>query len=150
VILFISDIDMKKDNILNLFNRRYFKIATVYLGIAAFCILFDNIYALFGHGVRSAAMSYMFLYPLLCGTLIFGFFSLFIRRSDHLKSFRFSFNVYNSGIATLTVASAIKGVFEIAGTASDHLILFFYAGWIMLGLGVLFYIISLLLNKQKY
>jgi exopolysaccharide biosynthesis protein len=41
---------------------------------------------------------------------------------------RLFLNVHNSGIAALTLASLLKGVFEIAGTNSPHILFYYLAG----------------------
>jgi len=95
-----------------------------YAVIAAFCGLFAGIYAQFSHGVSSAAMTFMFLYPLVGGAGIF-----LLIRLLHLRGFtRVSFNAYNSGVATLTIGSLLAGVFEIAGTSSAFQPVFTVAG----------------------
>lgn len=107
-----------------------------YLAVSALCVIFDRIYALFGHGVFSASMSLMFLYPLLGGLVPFFLIWLFMVRIDRIRHFRFFYNSYNSGLSALTVASLLKGIFEIAGTSSPYLIAFFIGGWAMIAIGL--------------
>jgi hypothetical protein len=123
--------------------RQPLKTALVYLMLSAFCILFDNVYAIFGHGVRSASMSLMFLYPLLGGALVFFLLRLFVPDADQVRHYRFSYNIYNSGIAVLTVRSLLDGIFEIAGTSSDYLAYFTLFGWIFAAAGLITYLSSL-------
>jgi len=40
-----------------------------YLLVSAAAVAFDKVYDVYGHGVDSAAMTWMFLYPLLGGAL---------------------------------------------------------------------------------
>lgn len=97
-------------------QRRDKRAIAVYATVAAFCGVFAFVYAQFSHGVSSAAMTFMFLYPLIGGA---GMYALMLVLP--LRSFgRLSFNAYNSGIATLTVGSLLAGVFEIAGTSSAY------------------------------
>ena len=118
-------------------HRRTVKTTLSYFEITALCILFDRIYAMFGHGVASAAMTFMFLYPLLGGVLPFGLLWI---AGPHLKrpvSFsRLAYNAYNSGVAALTVASALTGVFEIAGTSSPYTVALTAAGAVLCALGM--------------
>lgn len=93
-----------------------------------FCILFAMIYNHFGHGVYSAYMTYMFLFPLILGGGIYGLI-LILPMTKEIS--RFSFNLYNSGIATLTVGSLLKGIFEIAGTSSSYVVVYWLVGIIM-------------------
>lgn len=99
--------------------RFYLKTAIVYLALSALCIVITNVYALFAHGVRSLFMDLMFLYPLLGGALIFFGLALMARLLPGRAGIsRAVYNLYNSGIATLTSASMLDGVMEIAGTGT--------------------------------
>ena len=52
---------------------------------------------------------------------------------------RISINIWNSGVAALTVSSLLRGIFEIAGTASDYQEWLMRAGGVMLIGAVLLY-----------
>jgi len=115
--------------------RQTGKIGFIYLVIALFCVLVGAIYEHFSHGVYSAFMVYAFVFPLAGGALPFmamGFF-----RSKRLPD-RASLNLYNSGIATLTVGSIMQGVLEIFGTTNDLLEIYWFAGlgFILIGLAI--------------
>jgi hypothetical protein len=129
-------------------SRQTLKTAWVYLAAAAFCILFDRVYALFGHGVQSAAMSRMFLYPLLGGALMFFLQWLFVPEPCRVRHYRLLFNLYNSGLAALTVGSLLQGILEIAGTTSPYLVAFPVFGWTTLYAGLLFFLLNLLRNGR--
>lgn len=86
------------------------------------------IYNHFGHGVYSAYMTYMFLFPLILGGGIYGLI-LILPMTKEIS--RLTFNLYNSGIATLTVGSLLKGIFEIAGTSSPYVVVYWLVGTIM-------------------
>lgn len=116
------------------------KTALVYLFVAGFCIFFDRIYALFGHGVFSAHMSLMFLYPLLGGALPFFLLGRLLSRPGEVALKRASFNCYNSGIAALTVGSLLRGVFDIAGTSSPYCAVFSICGWVMASSGAVLFL----------
>lgn len=110
-------------------QRQPHKTVLVYIILTIVCIAIDNIYALFGHGVRSASMSLMFLYPLVGGALVYLLIGLLIPWFNHHENYRLFYNIYNSGIAILVVGSLLKGILDIAGTASPYVILFFVMGW---------------------
>jgi len=117
----------------------------VYMAVAAFCILFNYIYSLYAHGVSSNFMTFMFLFPLLGGGLVFTGFYLLQNRVRAPS--RLSFNLYNSGIAWLTVGSCVGGVIEIAGYESDHIRVFFVIGLFFVFSGVLTYIMQYLRKR---
>ena len=100
-----------------------------HLIISAAAVAFDKIYGIYSHGVDSAAMTWMFLYPLIGGALYCFLIGMFFPRITHSAGCRLFLNLHNSGIAALTVASLLKGVFEIAGTGSTHLVYYNAAGW---------------------
>lgn len=102
------------------------------LGAAAGALLFSQVYALFGHGVRSIAMSLMFLYPLIGGTLVYFLLDALSPQVAGHKRFRLLANLYNSGIATACIGTLLQGVFDIAGTASSWTVLYKAVGWGMI------------------
>ena len=111
-------------------NKRHGLRKTIiaYLILSAACVCVANVYALFGHGIRSAAMDFMFLYPLLGGGLVYCLIALLFPRLNLRRHYRLACNLYNSGIAALTVGALLKGIVEIAGTGSAWSSLFAYAG----------------------
>lgn len=112
-------------------NRQTLKTSIAWLVTAAGCIAFDKVYAIFGHDVRSAAMSQMYLYPLLGGALAFLALTLLVPAANRCRFYRLASNSYNSGLAALICGSLLKGVFDIAGTASDYVPVIMVAGWAM-------------------
>ncbi|QHI72776.1 hypothetical protein [Aminipila terrae] len=111
-----------------------------------FCIIFSGIYNQLGHGVSSPYMNYMFLFPFVLGTGFYGILSL-IPTKINLPGF--SFNTYNSGVATLTIWSMLKGIFEIAGTSSPYTAVYEVSGSMMLITGVITYLIFLSNRNSK-
>jgi hypothetical protein len=109
----------------------------VYLAGALVCVCITNIYALFGHGVRSASMDFMFLYPLLCGAAVYLLAHLLFPTLGRRRLYRAACNLYNSGIAAITAGAMLRGIVEIAGTDSDWIPLFRYAGCCFLVVAVL-------------
>lgn len=111
-----------------------------YLAFAIGCVVVDNVYALFGHGVRSVYMDFMFLYPLVGGVL----FRLVLNvlapgLFDNPRSTAFA-NCLGAGVILLTVGSMLKGIMAIAGTDSALLWAYFIIGWAALGLSLVFLI----------
>ena len=113
----------------------------IYLCISTFCLVTFLVYDQFSHNVRSPFMTFLFLWPLLMGALP-AFWLLIIPAIPRPK--RFTLNLYNSGVAALTVSSVMRGVFEIAGTSSPFQTGLMIAGTLMWVGGVLCYIISII------
>lgn len=112
------------------------KTGLTYLILTVVTVIIEKIYRLFGHGVASPSMTWMFLYPLAGGLLIYLVSRARVRIGTD-ERFRSFFNLYHSGIATLTVASFLMGVLEIAGTDSVYLPYFYIVGFGMVLLGSL-------------
>jgi len=128
-------------------NKTAGKSTIAYLGAAVFCLVFERIYSIFGHGAHSDSMSLMFLYPLLGGALPFLLLWLFAPQAGRNRFYRPACNIYNSGIAALTAGSALQGVFEIANTSSPYSIVFAAVGWIMAAAGALIYMAGFIASK---
>jgi len=103
---------------------------------AIFCALFGAVYEYFSHEVYSYHMIYAFGYPLCLGAL--PCFSLCVTKRLRLPK-RLSVNLYNAGIATLTVGSIIKGVLDIYGTSSIYITVYYIAGIAMTVSALLLY-----------
>ena len=124
------------------------KTVVVYLFITILTITVNKVYSLYGHGVSSDAMTYMFLYPLIGGSFVYLVIALFFSKLYRFKGYRRIYNLYNSGIAVLTVGSMLKGVVEIAGTASLYIKFYYIVGYALLGGSLLFYS-YLMINYKK-
>lgn len=125
------------------------KTVIIYIFYSLTAILVNEIYALFGHGVHSPAMTYMFLYPLIGGCLIYGVIGLLIPKGNQLPGYRLFYNIYNSGIATLTVGSFLKGILEIAGTSSGYVGLFYTIGALFIAVAAIVFIVIVMRARGK-
>lgn len=120
-------------------SRTMAKIGFGYLWISLFCACFGAIYEYFSHDVYSGFMIYAFMYPLVGGTL--PFYALALRR-DSFRPGRISINLYNSGIATLTVGSIFQGVLEIYGTTNRLVWVYWLVGAGFCALGLLTFLLK--------
>jgi len=111
----------------------------VYAFATLFCIVFSTVYEHYGHGVYSNFMVYLFLFPLIGGVLPFTL----LRLTRH-GAFppRISFNLYNSGIATLAVGSAMQGALEIYGTTSNYMPVYWNVGIALIVMATILYFFS--------
>jgi len=136
--LFISDIKLQK--------KKIDKTGFIYLLISLFCVLFGVVYEYYSHEVYSSYMIYAFVFPLAGGVLPFTLMSLYgCRRIPG----RLTLNLYNSGIATLTVGSIMKGVMEIYGTTNDILQTYWIVGIGFVGTGLLLYGMGVLTGRKS-
>jgi len=126
-------------------TARIKKTLWVYIGITAFCAFFSAVYEHFSHGVNSNAMIWLFAYPFVGGVLMFGLLGL-IKKAPFPG--RVSYNLYNSGIATLAAGSCFTGVLEIYGTTSNLSAVYWIAGIFLTGIGILLYLIKILIYSQ--
>lgn len=119
------------------------KIGFSYLCIALICALFGAIYEVFSYGVYSFFMIYAFAFPLIGGSLYFFALDLFGKRVPG----RLSLNLYNSGIATLTIGCILEGILEIYGTTNSLTSVYWFVGILFVLVGILFYIVELYFKK---
>lgn len=113
--------------------------ALIFAGISVFSLIFYLIYDRFSHNVRSPYMTWLFLWTLILGVLP-CLILLVINKLP--RPGRITINLYCSGVAALTVSSLLRGIFEIAGTASPLQKGLFIAGLSMTALGVLSYMLQ--------
>ncbi|MCA9935471.1 MAG: hypothetical protein H6662_16900 [Ardenticatenaceae bacterium] len=109
------------------------KTVKIYGFTTLFCIAFNYIYSLFGHGVSSPFMSYAFAFSLVLG--VGGFIALGRLNVEN----RIAFNLYNAGIATLTVGSLLRGIIDIAGADTIYPVYYFVVGTVLVAVGGLMY-----------
>lgn len=126
-------------------RRRMAVTGFVYLIISLLCAVFGMIYEHFSHEVYSGFMIYAFLFPLTGGTVVFNLFSIIGKRLPK----RLEFNLYNSGIAALTVGSIFSGVLEIYGTTNRLVNVYWYVGPAFSAAGIIIYMIRLLNDKRE-
>ncbi len=107
--------------------------------LTLFCFVVSYIYSLFSHGVSSIHMSFMFLYPLIFGVLS-GIIVMICSKTK--KQYFFATHLYHTGVIALLLSSMLRGIFEIAGTASDYQIYLMCLGILMIGFGVICFIIK--------
>lgn len=103
-----------------------------YIAGTAFTAVFAAVYNHFGHGVRSLYMDFAWIWPAAgcLAALILNFLK---------RPFPEPGRVFLAcGTATLTAGSVLQGIFEIAGTNSPFVPVFFAAGGALCALSVIF------------
>ncbi|MCM8711235.1 hypothetical protein M2651_09355 [Clostridium sp. SYSU_GA19001] len=128
-------------------SRHRRKTILTYFVLSVIAIVVNKVYAIFSHGVSSAAMTWMFLYPLIGGLFFYLLIYVFAGKILKFTGYRLFFNIYNSGIAILTFGSFVKGVLEIAGADSPYLVYYYAVGGIFIAAGLI--LMSIMAVKQK-
>jgi hypothetical protein len=110
-----------------------------FAAITLFVYVAGVVYHHFGRGMFSLAMDHAFHYPLFLGL----FFNMLLMRVQErlpfvgTSGYRLYANIYNAGIAALTIRAYVFGILEIASTESSLLGLLSYVGWGFVGVGLL-------------
>ncbi len=128
-------------------QRFYFKKRVIpYFFATVFCMLFSFIYAQFSHGVSSPHMTYLFLYPLLAGVLVGMLFCLLEKTTTE---YFWSSHLYHTGVVALILGSILRGVFDIAGTASLYQTALTIGGAVILFIGVVLFVLSKIKKRSN-
>ena len=105
-----------------------------------FCFIFYLIYNIFSHGVHSPFMTYLFVWPLLLEVLP-ALLCLMIRALPGPSILSSLF--WNTGCALASVSSLLRGILDIAGTASAHQKYMMITGFVFLAAGLIFYAVGI-------
>lgn len=105
--------------------NRSLKRVLIYLAITIACGIFSFIYEQHSHQVYSNYMVYLFMVPLILGVIPQLVFTL-LPWLDIGGSWQRI--IHNFAIATLSVATLLRGMLEIYGTTSAYIGLYFVAG----------------------
>lgn len=111
--------------------------------LSVFCAVFALIYELFSHGVVSWYMALLPLWPLLGGALPF----LLLARLD-IHPAQLTRCLWHAGLLTLTVGSLMTGVFEIYGSMSSLVRVYWIAGAALTTAGLADFLWTLLRGRH--
>lgn len=105
-----------------------------YLATTAFLFIFSRIYESLSYGEVSVFMHYMFCVTLIGGGLLLGLLTI----KPNLS--RLTFNLWNSGVATITAGFLLRGIINLSGrsTTLDQPYWFVGASFLILALISLF------------
>lgn len=127
--MYTSDISLKRNLLSNIAGTM-------------FLALFGAVYELFSHEVYSYFMIYAFAVPLMLGVLPYTL--LLISRKYPGRA---ALNLWNSGIAALSVGCVFRGVLEIYGTTNSFSVIYPVSGLLLLTAGLIIWIVGL---KRKH
>ena len=125
--MYTSDIKLKRNMLGNV-------VGTVFLA------LFGAVYEAFSHEVYSFCMIYAFAIPLILGVLTYTLLLIFKKYPG-----RAAMNLWNSGIAALSVGCVFRGALEIYGTTNSLCIVYPISGSFLLTAGL---IAGIIRNKK--
>ncbi len=125
-------------------KQRAKKTALLYFCVSVFCAVFGAVYETFGHGVFSFFMAFCFLPPLLLGCA--PFFAVYL--SGIGMPGRLAYNIYNSGIATITVGFVFRGVIEIYGTTNKLAHIYSGVGALFMLSGAIIWLVDVIRHKK--
>ena len=126
------------------------RVMIIYLLTCAFCMLVFFVYNIFSHGVLSFFMTFLFLWPLVLGVIPAFVLYLAMKGRHVFLPSRIPARLWRSGVASITMASLLKGIFDIAGTDSVHTVVLFLAGVLFLCFGgILFLKVFTLLQTGR-
>ncbi|MDG4513163.1 hypothetical protein NOL15_10105 [Streptococcus suis] len=105
-----------------------------YLAMAAFLFIFSRIYESLSYGEVSVFMHYLFCATLVGGILLLGLLQV----KPNLS--RITYNLWKSGIATITAGCLLRGIINLSGrsTTLDQPYWYVGAGFLALSLITLF------------
>ena len=136
--MFVSPIEPEK--------KHMSRTAIIFICAALFCGLFSAVYEHYSHGVYSNFMVYLFAFPLVGGTIPYALLGLL---PNAVCPSRLSMRIYNSGLATLTVGSCVKGVLDIYGTSSGYMSVYWVAGALFMALGAVMYLLKVHASRAR-
>ena len=115
-------------------TTRFSRTFISYLAMAAFLFIFSRIYESLSYGEVSVFMHYMFCATLVGGILLLGLLQV----KPNLS--RITYNLWNSGIATITAGCLLRGIINLSGrsTTLDQPYWYVGAGFLKLSLITLF------------
>ena len=114
----------------------------VYLIISIFFFLFSRIYVSLSYGEYSFFMNTLSLVPLIGGGLLVGLLLV----QPNLS--RVSFNLWNSGVAVLTVGFLLRGIINLSGRSTTLDWPYWLIGAGFLGLALVSFGLSLFRSKK--
>lgn len=115
-------------------TTRFSRTFISYLAMAAFLFIFSRIYESLSYGEVSVFMHYMFCATLVGGILLLGLLQV----KPNLS--RITYNLWNTGIATITAGCLFRGIINLSGrsTTLDQPYWYVGAGFLALSLITLF------------
>ncbi|HFI0747156.1 TPA: hypothetical protein ACGO07_001307 [Streptococcus suis] len=126
-------------SVTNTENKRTIRTFITYLALTSFLFIFSRIYESLSYGETAFHMHYLFCVTLIGGSLLLGLMAI------HRTLSRLSYNLWNSGVATITAGFLLRGIINLSGrsTTLDQPYWYVGAGFLILA------VISLFIKQTK-
>ncbi|MBJ6746264.1 hypothetical protein JEQ21_07325 [Streptococcus sp. 121] len=121
-------------------SQRFRRNLITYLALTVFLFLFSRIYESLSYGEVSFFMHYIWTVPLAGGSLLLTLMKF------RPKLSRLSYNLWNSGIATLTASFLLRGIINLSGRSTTLDQPYWLIGASFLALALL----SLFIHSKKH
>ncbi|HFU1090043.1 TPA: hypothetical protein ACGPAQ_000363 [Streptococcus suis] len=110
-----------------------------YFSLSAFLFIFSRVYESLSYGETAFHMHYLFCVTLIGGSLLLGLMTI------HRTLSRLTYNLWNSGVATITAGFLLRGIINLSGrsTTLDQPYWYVGAGFLILA------VISLFIKQIK-
>ena len=119
----------------------------VYLGLSLFTGLFNFIYQMFAHGVKSVYHADMWM--VLLGGALFYLLLNQIPAIRRRRFYRLFTNVLNTSVAFLIVGMMLRGIIDIAGSSSSYIIWYFNISWFGFAVALTLFVMMLVMPYRK-
>lgn len=120
-------------------SKRAIRTFMTYFSLSAFLFIFSRVYESLSYGETAFHMHYLFCVTLIGGSLLLGLMAI------HRTLSRLTFNLWNSGVATITAGFLLRGIINLSGrsTTLDQPYWYVGAGFLILA------VISLFIKQTK-
>ncbi|HFI0035904.1 TPA: hypothetical protein ACGOTT_000817 [Streptococcus suis] len=126
-------------SVTNTENKRTIRTFITYLALTSFLFIFSRVYESLSYGETAFHMHYLFCVTLIGGSLLLGLMAI------HRTLSRLTYNLWNSGVATITAGFLLRGIINLSGrsTTLDQPYWYVGAGFLILA------VISLFIKQTK-
>ncbi len=118
-------------SVTNSSNKRLGRTFITYFGLSAFLFIFGRVYESFSYGEISFFMRYLFAVTLIGGAILVGM----LMAKNNLS--RLTYNLWNSGVATITTGFLLRGIINLSGRSTTLDQPYWYIGASLLALALL-------------
>lgn len=99
-------------SVTNTENKRTIRTFITYLALTSFLFIFSRVYESLSYGETAFHMHYLFCVTLIGGSLLLGLMTI------HRTLSRLTYNLWNSGVATITAGFLLRGIINLSGRST--------------------------------